>query len=124
MTVRIFDAVAQFKAVRYNTNKIDKGKGELLKVANFGPLMGYSEKRPQDYRADLEAVSSLNKNVKKPVFHAMISASGKTHTKEQLLEIAEKWMMAMGYGDQTYLAIFHKDTENNHIHLVSTRGEK
>lgn len=124
MIVKIFDPVAVFEAVRYNTNKMDKGKGELLKVANFGPLMGYSQKRPQDFRAYLEAVSALNKRIKKPVFHAVISAGGNTHTKEQLLEIAEKWMKAMGYGDQPYLAVFHKDTKNNHIHLVSTRVDK
>jgi hypothetical protein len=124
MVVKIFEPVAVFEAVRYNTNKMDKGKGELLRVANFGPLMGYSERRPEDYRAYLEAVSALNKNIKKPVFHAMISAGGKTHGKEQLLEIAEKWLKAMGYGDQPYLAVFHKDTKNNHIHLVSTRITK
>lgn len=124
MIVKIFDPVAVFEAVRYNTNKMDKGKGELLKVANFGPLMSYSEKRPQDFRAYLEAVSALNKRIKKPVFHAVISAGGHSHTKEQLLEIAEKLLKAMGYGDQPYLAVFHKDTKNNHIHLVSTRIDK
>src|ERR1700749_1261662 len=107
MVVKIFEPVAVFEAVRYNTNKMEKNKGELLKVANFGPLMGYTEQRPQDYRAYLEAVSALNKRVRKPVFHAMISAGGKTHTNEQLLEIAEKWMKAMGYGEQPYLAVFH-----------------
>ncbi|MBS1527594.1 MAG: relaxase/mobilization nuclease domain-containing protein [Bacteroidetes bacterium] len=86
--------------------------------------MGYGEKRPQDFRAYLEAVSALNKRIKKPVFHAVISAGGHSHSKEQLIEIAEKWMKAMGYGDQPYLAVFHKDTKNNHIHLVSTRINK
>jgi len=124
MIVKIFDPVAVFEAVRYNTNKMEKGKGELLKIANFGPLMGYSEKRPQDFRAYLEAVSSLNKRIKKPVFHAAISAAGKTSSKEQLLEIAEKWMQKMGYGEQPYLVVFHKDTKNNHIHLVSSRIDK
>lgn len=124
MIVKIFEPVAVFEAVRYNTDKMDKGKGELLKVANFGPLMGFSNRRPEDYRAYLQMVSALNKNVKKPVFHATISAGGKTHSKEQLLEIAEKWMKAMGYGEQPYLIVFHKDTKNNHVHLVSTRVDK
>jgi len=124
MIVKIFEPVAVFEAVRYNTDKMDKGKGELLKVANFGPLMGFCNRRPEDYRAYLQMVSALNKNVRKPVFHATISAGGKTHSKEQLLAIAEKWMKAMGYGEQPYLVVFHKDTKNNHVHLVSTRVDK
>lgn len=121
MVVKILSSTATFNGVKYNTDKIDNDKGELMKVANFGLLDGLSNWRPQDYKNYLKAMSSRNKLVTQPQFHAVVSAKGRTIDKYHLLEIAEKWLDAMGYGKQPYLVVYHKDTDNNHIHLVSTR---
>ena len=110
-----------FPAIAYNTGKMDKNKGELMKVANFGALQGLGMLRPQDYRQYLKMVSATNKAVKKPQFHVAISAGGRSYDKNELTEIATQWMERMGYGKQPYLIIFHKDTSNNHVHIVSTR---
>jgi hypothetical protein len=127
MIVKIIPATkrsASFPAVGYNTGKLDKNKGELMKVSGFGPLEGLQHWRPEDYRNYLKAVSATNKAVQKPQFHAVISAGGKSHDKQQLTEIAAQWLTAMGYGNQPYLLVFHKDTQNNHIHIVTTRVDK
>lgn len=121
MIVHILPPSATFKAVRYNTDKIDSGKGELMKVSGFGALNAFSEMRPDDFRNLLRAQSCLNKRVKFPQFHAVISAKGKSHSKEELTALATQWLEGMGYGKQPYLIIFHKDTANLHVHIVTTR---
>lgn len=121
MIVKILWKSKTFRAVRYNTNKVEKNKGELVKVSGFGALEGLSEIRPQNYVNYLTSLSSRNKRVKYPQFHAMISPKGRSLDKEALTVLAEDWLKGMGYSDQPYLLIFHKDTQNNHIHIVSSR---
>lgn len=121
MIVKILKKSTTFKAVNYNTGKVDKNKGELLLVKNFGVLQGIDNLRPQDYINYLEAVSGRSTRIKYPQIHVAISTKGRQHSKEELAEIAQKWMDGMGYGEQPYLLIFHNDTSNNHVHLVSTR---
>ncbi|MCA5006138.1 relaxase/mobilization nuclease domain-containing protein [Sphingobacterium bovistauri] len=121
MIVKILQKSASFKAVRYNTSKVEKDRGELLLVQNFGILNGIENLRPQDYINYLEALSSRNSRIKYPQFHVAISTKGRAHSKEELSTIAQQWMQGMGYGKQPYLLIFHKDSANNHIHIVSSR---
>lgn len=121
MIVKILKKSATFKAVRYNTGKIEKDRGELLLAKNFGLLQGLENLRPQDYINYLEAVSARSTRIKYPQFHVAISTKGRAQSKEELADIAQKWMDGMGYGEQPYLLIYHKDTANNHVHLVSTR---
>jgi len=121
MIVRFLSSSASFHGVDYNLDKIDKGHGELMKTSGFGALQGLSELRPEDYKNALKALSALNKGLKSPQFHVAISAPGKTHDRYQLTAIAEEWLKLMGYADQPYLIVFHQDTANNHVHVVSTR---
>jgi hypothetical protein len=124
MIVKILWKSKAFRAVRYNTNKVEKNKGELLKVSGFGALEGLSEVKPQDYINYLSSMAARNKRVVYPQFHAMISPKGRSLGKEELVTLAEGWLKGMGYGDQPYLLIFHKDTKNNHIHMVSSRIDR
>ena len=93
-------------------------------VANFGALQALGKLRPQDYVNYLEMVSAQNKNIGKPQFHAVISSKGKMYDKSTLTKIAVAWLKEMGYGEQPYLIVFHKDTDNNHVHMVSTRIDR
>jgi hypothetical protein len=124
MVVKILSSSSTFSGVRYNTNKIDSGKGELMKVSGFGALNALGVLKPEDYKNHLKAVSALNKRVSHAQFHVTISTKGRMHDKYALTQIATEWLQKMGYGDQPYLIIFHKDTANNHVHIVTTRVDK
>lgn len=121
MIVKILRPSATFNGVSYNTDKIESDKGELMKVENFGALQALEHLKPSDYVNYLEARSATSARIKYPQFHAVISCKGKSHTKEQLTELATNWLKGMGYEKQPYMLVFHRDTANNHIHIVSTR---
>src|SRR5690606_24014541 len=78
MIVKILKPSTTFKGVRYNTNKVDKDKGELMKVANFGALQALQNLRPTDYVNYLEAQSAASKRTKYPQLHAVISCKGRS----------------------------------------------
>ena len=124
MIVHILPSAIGFPAVSYNTDKVGSGKGELMKVANFGALQGLSNLRPEDYRHYLAMIAATNKQVRQPQFHVVISAQGRSYDKQQLTAIGEEWLTRMGYDKQPYLVIFHSDTANNHIHLVTSRIDR
>jgi len=92
-----------------------------MKAVNFGPLDAMTNLRPQDYINYFQMVSAQNKRIESPQFHAVLSAKGKAYDKDELTQLAQAWLMTMGYSDQPYLIVYHKDTNNNHVHVVSTR---
>ena len=69
-------------------------------------------------------VSDANPRVKKRQFHAIISVKEKSHSPEELANIAGIYLKSVGYGENSYLIYFHKDTQNNHVQIVSTRADK
>lgn len=121
MVVKFLKPSATFGGVFYNTDKVSLNKAELMVAVNFDALNALDEIRPADYRNHLKAISGLNKGVKEPQLHVAISTEGRLHDKHELTAIAKAWLEKMGYGAQPYLIFFHKDTENNHVHIVSTR---
>ena len=121
MIVKILSSAKNFNGVWYNMDKMKEDKGELVKAVNFGALQALTDLRPSDYINYLELQTSASKRIKNPQFHVAISTKGRDHSKEELTVIAEKWLKGMGYENQPYLLVFHKDTNNNHIHIVSTR---
>ena len=124
MVAKILSSAANFRGVNYNTNKIDNGRGELMHIANFGPLQGLDNLSPEDYKSYLILVSSQNKKIENPQLHVALSCLGREYDKYQLTAMGKQWLNEMGYGENPYLIIFHRDTENNHVHLVSTRVDK
>ena len=124
MIVKIMPAAgSSFPGVNYNEKKINGGKGELMMMKNFPSFINGSSGQ-QQVRNYLRAISIGNKKIVKPQFHAMISTKFKEHSKGELSEIAENFMVEMGYGKQPFTVVFHNDTDHNHVHIVSTRVDK
>jgi hypothetical protein len=121
MIVKFLKASSDFRGVFYNMDKVGTGSAELVAAVNFDALEGLNEIKPTDYLNYLQAISSNNKGISKPQLHLTISANGRDHDKQALTEVAQRWLEKMGYAKQPYFIVFHKDTENNHVHIVSTR---
>ncbi len=123
MIIRILGSASrEFHGVEYNDKKIEKGKGELKVMKNFPSFLN-AESSPAEVRNYLKTVSQSHK-VKKPQFHATISCKFQEFSKEELTRTAELVMDGLGYGEQPYIVVFHNDTENNHVHIVTTRVDK
>ena len=123
MIVKILgSASSNFHGVQYNDKKVEKGTGELMLMKNFPSFI--NEKSSQEEVKNYLKSISKNEKVKKPQFHAVISTKFQQHSKEELTKVAEDFMQEMGYGNQPFIVIFHNDTENNHVHIISTRVDK
>ena len=123
MIVKILgSASSNFHGVQYNDKKVEKGTGELMLMKNFPSFI--NEKSSQEAVRNYLKSISKNEKVKKPQFHAVISTKFQQHNKEELTKVAEDFMQEMGYGNQPFIVVFHNDTENNHVHIVSTRVNK
>ena len=125
MIAKIMKSAHSFDAVYYNENKVKEQKAEFLTAANFqktGTNLNFLSRN--ESISYFNKVSDLNTRVKNRQFHAVISTKGQEHTSEELKFIAEEYIKKMGYRDNPYLLYFHQDTDNNHVHIVSTRVDK
>lgn len=109
-----------FNGVAYNEKKQEEEKSMLLEAKNFTGLDKDTSSQ-KDYVMYLQAQTKKNSRIKKPQFHATISSKGKEKSFEELQEFANHYMSEMGYGNNPYLVYAHSDTQNNHLHIVSTR---
>jgi hypothetical protein len=54
-------------------------------------------------------------------FHYALSVKGREKSKEQLVDIANQLMKEFGAEHNPYFIYFHRDTDNNHVHILGTR---
>ena len=123
MIATILPSSATFHAVEYNERKVSQGKAELLEMTNFGYIGSTGTYTWEELTKYLMDYTSSNGRIKKPQFHVAISCRGKEYSKEQLVAIAHQYMDEMGYGysGQPMLIYAHHDTDNNHIHIITSR---
>ncbi|GAB3832326.1 hypothetical protein GCM10028895_49880 [Pontibacter rugosus] len=125
MIVKILSSAGTFAGVGYNEDKVEKGTAELLVAENFGMLQPVGGALGNaDYTSYLQSWSKSESNeqrVKQPQFHAVISCEGREKDAAELVDMATQYLQKMGYGENPHLIYFHSDTQNNHVHIISTR---
>ena len=122
MIITILPSSANFHAIAYNEKKVENGQATLLEAAN---IVGF---RPKSYTADklrqfFMKYSARNSRIQKAQFHVAVSCKGNEYSHEQLLDIAHHYLKEMGYAEegQPLLVYAHHDTDNNHIHIITSR---
>ncbi len=123
MIATILPSSPSFHAIAYNEAKVAQGKAKLLELKNFGPINTFGYSSPEELTQYLMEYTSRNDRIKQPQFHLAISCKGHEYTEEQLVEFAHQYLKEMGYGDpeQPLLIYGHHDTENTHIHIITSR---
>ena len=67
-------------------------------------------------------VRQLNPKLSKPVMHITLSlAPGENLSKDKLMEMSQACAKDMGFENNQYVAIIHRDTTYQHIHVVANR---
>ncbi|ECG6275736.1 relaxase, partial [Salmonella enterica subsp. enterica serovar Napoli] len=77
-----------------------------------------------DLTDEFKAVSSFRPDINKPTFHAFLSLpKDEKLTDEQWQEIAKDYLKEMNIDIEKhqYICVRHKDTDQDHIHIVANR---
>ena len=124
MVIKILDNATTFTGIEYNSDKVETNKAQLMSANNIPE----NHQTPEDFNKYLNHVCDMNPRVKNKQFHVSVSTKEKNHSFKELEDIAKDYLKHMGYQDNPYLIYSHNDTNNNHVHIVSTRvnpkGEK
>lgn len=123
MIATILTSSANFHAVEYNQQKVEEGKAELLEMKNFDWLADSGKFSTSDLQEFLMRYSRRNSHIRNAQFHVVISCQGREYSFDELVEIAHRYLKEMGYesNGQPLLIYGHRDTDNNHIHIITSR---
>lgn len=122
MLFKIGKPAKTFAAINYNSNKADKKMtAKLTHSENFGYLQDQNKISKEEFENYLRKYSERNNNIKKPQFHGILSSKGRIHSYEELKQSALEIMYKLGYEGNPILIYEHHDTDNNHVHIVSSR---
>ena len=124
MVAKITIGSSLFGAIKYNADKVNEGKGQLLdtnKVFNNGD----GKVDVAQMLADFEKRMPRQMRTEKPVIHISLNPHPDDRlTDGELTQMAHEYMQRMGYGDQPYIIVKHEDIDRHHLHIVSVRVDE
>jgi len=95
--------------------KVIKNRAEVLM---FNQCYGNQKELIQQFNE----VRKSNPKLSKPVMHITLSmAPGENLSKDKLMEMVQHCAMDMGFTNNQYLAVYHNDTNHQHLHIVANR---
>jgi hypothetical protein len=76
----------------------------------------------QELTRQFNEVRQLNLKLSKPVLHITLSlAPGEQLSKDKMMEMCQDCAKDIGFENNQYVAIHHKDTKHQHLHIVANR---
>ena len=113
-------------AIRYNEEKVNRGRAEVLFWNRMlDPFDTADRMSHERCMASFEPFLQANRRTTNTVFHVSLNPSPEDRlTDEQLGEIAREYMERMGYGEQPYIVFKHRDIAREHLHIVSLRVDE
>lgn len=76
----------------------------------------------QELIRQFNEVRQLNPRLSKPVLHITLSlAPGEQLPKDKLVELGQDCAKDMGFENNQYVVILHRDTKHQHLHIVANR---
>ncbi len=97
---------------------------EKLQHQNRAEVLFYNQcfGNKKELASQFRDVQKLSRRCEKPVLHLSLRlAPGETLSKVQLSEIGRTAAEEFGVGDHQYICVLHKDTKEQHIHIVANR---
>ena len=124
MVAKITIGSGLFGAIKYNADKVNEGKGQLLdtnKIFNDGTGKVDIAQALHDFERHMP----LQMRTEKPVIHVSLNPHpDDILTDKELTEMAHEYMQRMGYGDQPYIIVKHEDIDRHHLHIISVRVDE
>ena len=121
MVAKISHGASLYGALAYNHEKVLKGSAEIL--SGHRMISDRPGLPSEDLRLVLLSFENhliANRRTEKPVLHVSLSPAPEDRLDNaRLMELAEKYMDKMGYGQQPFIVYRHDDTCNTHVHIVS-----
>ncbi len=103
------------KALKHSEEVAFKNRAEVL---FYNQCFGNKEELIRQFTE----VRLLNQKVSKPVLHITLSLSpGEQLSNNKLAELCEACAKEMGFQNNQYIAVAHRDTDHQHLHLVANR---
>ena len=105
-----------------NDKRQQPGEEQVMKDRAEVILYNQCGGNQKELISQFNEVRQLNKKVSKPVMHFTLSLSpGEQLTKDKWMDICQDCAKDLGFDKNQYVAILHKDTDHQHVHIVANR---